>query len=372
MRLPVHRRPWYAVPILLALACKEPPPPPPPPVPVKVATAERRDVPIDLTVTGAVEPMQTVSVLAQVGGVLEKIAFSEGQEVQEGQVLFQLDARPYAAQLAQARAVLDRDLASLRFAIADAERYDALAAKQFVTTQQAAQAHTTVATLQATVQADSAQVDQARLSLNFATIRAPISGKAGGLLLRAGNLVRPQASPLVVINQLHPILVRFAVPSQHLPAVRAALAANAPVIATPQGGTPVEGTLAFVDNAVDTSTGGLLLKARFSNDDGALWPGQYAVVRLRLGVESGVVTVPASAVLPSQAGPQVFVVGPDGKAKVKLVQVARTVDSLAVLAKGIEAGEVVITDGQLRVRDGAAVDAGRTASSGATVPEAKR
>jgi multidrug efflux system membrane fusion protein len=336
---------------------------------VQVATAERRDVPVVLQATGSVEPIQTAAVAAQVDGILERVTFREGDEVKQGQLLFQIDPRPYQATLAQAEAALARDLAMLQSAGRDAQRFEELAAKEYVTAQQLDQARTSAASMSATLRSDSAMVQRARLDLDRASVRAPISGRAGSILVRPGNLVRASSgTPLVVINQLQPILVRFPVPATDLAAIRRTTG-TVPAIAIPVGdtGAPQQGTLSFLDNAVDSLTGTILLKATFPNTARTLWPGALVRVRLTLSTDKNALVIPIGAILTSQQGSAIFVVGDSNKVKQYLVQVVRTTDSLAVLAGGIEAGAQVVTDGQVRITDGAVVqivkpDSGRGGS----------
>ncbi len=359
--VPAARRALLLLP--LALACKGAPPPANPAVPVSVARAERRDVPLVLEATGTVEPLQTARVEPQVTGLVERIAFREGDVVQQGQVLVQIDPRPFRAALDQAEAVLARDQADYETARRDRERFEALAAKEFVTQQQLDQARAQAAALGATLRADSAAVEQARINLQFATIRAPIAGRTGGLLVRPGNLVRAGGgTPLVVINQLAPILVRFTLPAEQLAAVRRRSGRPLPVTAVPVGDTVASaGELTFLDNAVDSLTGTIALKARFANPDQHLWPGGLVRVRLELDVERGALVVPSAAVVAGQQGTIVFTVGADGKAHLRPVTVRRTSDSLAVLAAGIEPGDQVVTDGQVRLAEGARVEPRRGA-----------
>jgi multidrug efflux system membrane fusion protein len=342
---------------LFLAACGDKAPPPPPPVPVVVATAERQDVPLELPATGTVEPLQAVSVQAQVSGIITRVGFKEGDDVSKGQMLFQLDPRPYQAALSQAQAVLERDKAQLANARADAQRYESLVQKQYVTAQQFQQVKTDAAALAATVSADEAAVEQARLNLQYATIRSPLNGRAGALLVREGNLVRANTgTPLVVVNQIHPILVRFALPAAQLPQIQRYRDSGIVVVAEPaQGGTESKGTLSFLDNAVDTTTGTILLKGSFPNTDNALWPGEFVRVRARLTTERNSLVVPAPAVVSGQKGNFVFVIWKDGTAIARPVQVRRTTATLAVLDGGIEAGDRVVTDGQIRLRDGAKV-----------------
>ena len=352
----VQLYPAFAVLVLLA-ACSDQKAPATPPVPVTVATAERRTVPFELPATGTVEPLQTVAVQAQVGGLLRRVGFKEGDEVKEGQVLFELDARPYRAALDQATALLERDQAQAANAAEEAKRYGSLVEKEFVTTQQYEQVRTTAAAAKATLAGSQAAVDQARLNLQYATIRAPISGRTGSLLIREGNLIRDNTpEPLVKINQLRPILVRFAVPANNLPLIQEHLGKTPVVRAEPSGGgNPSEGTLSFVDNAVDSSTGTILLKGRFPNDDGALWPGGFVNVRLQLYVEKDALVVPAAAVVAGQQGSFVFVIQPDSSAATKAVTVRRTAGDLAIVSGDIQPGDRVVVDGQLRLRQGSKV-----------------
>jgi multidrug efflux system membrane fusion protein len=355
-RFPLPNR--FAVLVSLSLGgCAEKESPPPPPVPVTVATAERRTVPFELPATGTVEPLQTVAVQAQVSGQLKRVAFKEGDEVRQGQVLFELDPRPYRAALDQAMAALERDRAQALNAAQEAKRYETLAEKEYVTTQQYESARTNAAAAQATMAGSQAAVDQARLNLQYATIRAPIAGRTGSLLIREGNLVRANTTePLVKINRLRPILVRFAVPANNLPLIQAHLGRKLVVRAEPAGGgDPSEGTLSFVDNAVDTSTGTILLKGRFPNDDGSLWPGGFVNVRLQLYVEQDALVIPAAAVVSGQQGSFVFVIQPDSSAATRAVTVNRTAGDFAIVSGDVQPGDLVVVDGQLRLRQGSKV-----------------
>jgi multidrug efflux system membrane fusion protein len=342
---------------LLGLACAKKDPTPPARVPVTVASAERRTMPFELSATGTVEPIQTVAVQGQVGGTLRRIAFKEGDEVKPGQILFELDARPYRAALNQAEAALARDLAQANNATQDEARYQTLAEKQYVTAQQYSEVKTTAAAAKATLAGSQAAVDQARLNLQYATIRAPIGGRTGSLQIREGNLVRTNATqPLVTINQLRPILVRFAVPAPNLPLIQEHLGKQIVVRADVGGGeNPSEGALTFVDNAVDTATGTILLKGRFPNDDGSLWPGAFVNVRLQLYVEPDALVVPASAVVAGQQGSFVFVIQKDSTAATRAVTVTRTAGDYAIVNGDVQPGDRVVTDGQLRLRQGSKV-----------------
>ncbi|MFN8579962.1 MAG: efflux RND transporter periplasmic adaptor subunit [Gemmatimonadaceae bacterium] len=357
----MHRRSYAALTFLavLTVSCTSAKTPTKPPAVVRVATASVGAAPYIIPANGIVEPMRTVAVQSQVGGVLKSVHFKEGTEVHEGDVLFEVDPVPFAAALRQAEALLARDEAQYRNAIRDAERYAALAQKDFVTRSQADQAAANAEALKSVVEADRANVETAKFNLDNATIRAPVSGKTGSLLVREGNLVRPGTNPpLVVINQIHPILVRFAVPDRELPAVQQYSRGRAlPVTAVPRGDAQaVAGVLDFVDNGVDTTTGTVTLKARFNNDDGRLWPGQFVAVSLVLRVDSNVVLVPNEAVMNGQDGPFVFVIDGNKKAQMQKITIARVAGDRTIISTGVAAGANVVTDGQSRLTPGADVD----------------
>lgn len=324
---------------------------------VVVVPVVQKDVPVTLQATGTVEPIQTASVSAQVDGVVERVSFREGDEVARGQVLFQIDPRPYQAALMEAEATLAGDEGQLKSLQRDRDRFEELAKREFVTAQQLDQARSSATSGISRVRADSALVARARLDVERATVRAPISGRAGAILLKEGNLARSSGGePLVVINQISPILVRFAVPATELSAIRNS-GSGLPVIATPVGDTarPVSGTLAFVDNAVDSLTGTILLKANFNNRERNLWPGGLVRVQLTVSVQKAALVVPVSAVMTGQQGSSVYVVEDSNRVSLRHVTVARTTDSVAVLSKGVNAGERVVTMGQVRITDGATV-----------------
>jgi membrane fusion protein, multidrug efflux system len=340
-------------------ACADKKAPPVPPVPVSVAAARRADVPRVIVSTGTVEPIQTVAVQSQVNGLLLHVRFQEGDDVSRGQVLFEIDPRPFQASLDQAQANLARDSAQWASAVRDVSRNEALAAKEYVTAQQLDQSRAAASALAGTLRADSAAIEQARLNLQFATIRAPISGRAGGILVREGNQVRGNANQtLVVINQISPILVRFPIAADVFDAVRQRAAEGAlQVTAAPVGDSTHRetGTLVFLDNAVDSLTGTVMLKGRFTNPDRVLWPGALERVALQLDVQHDALVVPSAAVQSGQNGDIVWTIDSSKRAHVVKVQVERSSDTLAVLAGGIAPGQLVVTDGQLRLTDGAQV-----------------
>jgi multidrug efflux system membrane fusion protein len=329
----------------------------PPKVPVSVARVERRAVPYELEATGTVEPIRSVDVLPQVNGTILRVHFSEGDEVAAGQILFEIDPRAYRAALQQAEGALLRDLTQAESAAREAARYRALAATNTVTQEDYEAKQSAADAAAAAVRSDSATASIARLNLEYATVRAPISGRTGRLLLHEGNLVRSGSDPLVSIVQMRPILVRFPVPASNLPTLRSRANEQLTALAAPtrDSATTIKGVLSFVDNQVDSATGSVLLKARFPNRDGSLWPGEFVNITLVLGVQEDAVVVPSQAVMQGQQGTYVFVVNGDGTAATQPVTVQRTLDSLSIVL-GVPAGALVVTDGQLRLTPNAKVD----------------
>lgn len=333
----------------------------PPPVPVTVGTVVKKTVPVQIEAVGKVEPLSSVDVLARVGGQLTGVHFTEGQEVRKGQLLFTIDPRPYQATLAQAQAALARDKAQAANSAADLKRYGDLVRKEYVTREQYDQIAANSASQSATVQADQAAVEAARLQLSYCRIYAPLTGRTGSLLVHQGNLVKANdTQPLVVIHQIQPIYVSFAVPQANLPDIsryRSDSAGGRLAVETApgeRGEAAQQGTLTFVDNQIDPTTGTILLKATFPNAGRSLWPGQFTKVRLVLSREEAVV-VPSQAVQTGQQGQYVYVVKGDQTVESRPVQVARTVGGDAVVASGLAPGETVVTDGQLRLAPGAKV-----------------
>ncbi|MBW8838770.1 MAG: efflux RND transporter periplasmic adaptor subunit, partial [Gemmatimonadetes bacterium] len=316
-----------------------------PTVPVSVSPAVRIDAPALVAANGVVEPVQTVAVEAQVGGTLTEVSFQEGEEVSEGQVLFRIDPRPFESALRQSEAALARDRAQAQNAQREAERYKALVAKDYVTQSQAEQAQAQAASLVATLQADSAAVENARVNLGYTSIRAPIRGRTGSLLVRRGNLVKPNGGALVVINELQPILVRFPVTARDFLALRRRVAMGpVPVRVTASDSTvlPEQGSLTFLDNAVDSLTGTVTAKARFNNSSRALWPGEYVRVSVQLDVRSGAIAVPTTAVMNGQEGTYVYVVDSEKNAHVRTVTPGQAVGDLTVIERGVQPGEQVV------------------------------
>lgn len=326
-------------------------------VPVRVAAATERDVPVELHAVGRIVSAASVQIRPQVSGVLLSARFTEGQPVRQGDVLLEIDPRPYAAALAEARARLAQDVARAANARADAGRYAELAGKEFVTRQQHEAAAANAAALEAQVAADEAAVERARLNLAYCTLRAPISGRTGKRRVDPGNLVAAGGpEPLVTIEQTKPVFAEFAVPERNLGALRARRAAPPPVSVRAASGVEAVGTLTFLDNAVDPSTGTVLLRARIANDDEVLWPGQSVEVRVRVAERTRAVVVPASAVAAGQKGDYAYVVGPDRRAQLRQVVVEVAGEREAAIASGIAAGEQVVVEGQLRLKPGVAVE----------------
>ncbi|HEY3935582.1 MAG TPA: efflux RND transporter periplasmic adaptor subunit [Gemmatimonadales bacterium] len=348
----------FALPPLVLAACHSKAATPPPPVPVAVTQVRRVDMPRMIAATGTIEPIQTAEVQAQVSGLLQHVLFKEGDEVHEGQILFEIDPRSFEAALEQAQGAQARDYASWISAQHDVARYQALAAKDYVTQQQLDQTRAMADALVGTLRTDSAMIAQARLNVQYATIRAPISGRAGSVLVKEGNQVRGGAGQtLVVINQISPIMVRFPVPAALFDAVRRRADSGLAVEARPVGDSAhVEyGKLTFLDNNVDSLTGTVLLKAIFPNADGALWPGGLDAVSLQLDVARNALVVPTAAVQNSQNGSVVWIVDSNRRAHPVKVTVARSSDSLTMLQSGVTAGETIVTDGQLRLTDSSRV-----------------
>jgi multidrug efflux system membrane fusion protein len=312
-----------------------------------------------------------VTVRARVGGILARIHFREGQDVKQGDLLFTLERGPLEAELRQALANLAKSQAQLENARKDAKRYVELARRGFVAQQQADQAETAAAALEATVRADRAVAESARIQLDYTTIRAPIVGRTGALLVHEGDLVKANDTALVVVNQLRPIDIAFALPERDLPEVRARSAeGNLPVRAqAPQNGRPLgQGRLSFIDNRVDPVTGTIQLKASFPNDEGVLWPGQFINVVLTLAIETSAIVVPTPAVQMGQSGRYVFVVKADQTVELRQVTVAREIGQETVIAQGVSPGETVVTDGQLRLVPGAKVDPKPTLAASVAPP----
>lgn len=332
-----------------------------PPVPVVLAQAQRRAVALRARGIGHVEAVAAVAVKSRVDGQIVAVRIHDGASVRRGQVLFEIDARPARAQLEQARAKLASDQAQYRRAQEQERRYADLLRQKFIAPDAYAQYRTNLDSARANIEADRAAIESARLQVEFATIRSPIDGRAGRIMVPEGNLVKANdANPLVVVNQLAPIYVNFSLPEQYLPQARAALrrgAVAADVTATGDDGSTrhVGATLAFIDNAVDVTTGTVGMRARVPNKDAALWPGQFVQVEVTLGEQPDAVVVPSDAVQMGPDGAYVFVVDDGSHARMRKVRIDRTSGGDAVVAEGLEGGERVVVDGQSRLLPGTAV-----------------
>jgi multidrug efflux system membrane fusion protein len=338
----------------------------PPAVPVTVATAAQEHVPVRLTAIGNVEASQTVALRARVDGQIHTVNFREGQAVGKGDVLFRIDPRPYQAALRQAEANALRDRAAREQARSQERRYQELLAKNFISKEAYAQIRTNAETAEATAQASQAGLENARLNLEYCTISSPLDGYVGKVLLQAGNMVRANdVNPLVVINQVRPIYVNFAVPEQNLPAVRKYQAEGplaADVVPTDPAMAPASGELIFIDNAVDPSTGTIRLRAQFENKDATLWPGQFVNISLRLYEQQNAIVIPSQALQNGPEGQYVYVIGEDLLAEVRKVTVMRSDGERAIVAEGLKPGERVVTRGQLRLGPKTRVQIGKPAA----------
>jgi multidrug efflux system membrane fusion protein len=324
--------------------------------PVLVAQAQRKIVPLVVDAIGAVEPIRATSVRSQVTGTLVKIAIQEGQNVKEGDLLFEIDPRPFQNALKSAEADLQKVRTQLETARAQVARYRTLTAEQMVSKEQFEKIFDTARSLESEVLADESRVATAKLQLEYCSIRAPLTGRTGNMNVHEGDLVRANETGgvLVTINQLSPIYVTFGVPQQYLATLtRYHAAGTVKVSVVPPGldEKPEEGELTFLDNMVDSSTGTLKLKGTFPNSSHRLWPGQFATVTVTLAAPEAL-TVAGSAIQTSQTGQHVFVVKPDKTAELRPVVVERSHESDAVIASGLKEGETVVIEGQLRVLPG--------------------
>ena len=328
-----------------------------PEVPVITALATQKTVPVELTATGHVEAQATVEIRSQVTGTLKTVHFREGETVKAGELLFTVDTRPFAAALAKAEAALNKDRAELNNARREQDRYSKAAKKGLVSAEQADQATTRVATLNATIKEGQAAVDAARLELDYCLIRSPMEGRAGEIQSHQGNLVRANSdAPLVTIRRMRPLEVGFTVPSRNLSEIIAQQArGQLRVTAAPPGVEPVPGTLNFIDNTVDPTTGVIRLKATFDGNGALLWPGQMVDVRLRITELPDRITIPAQAVQTGQEGTYLYVVKEDQVVTLRPVTVVLSVAGEAVIEGDLAEGERVVIDGQMQLFDGVRV-----------------
>ena len=335
-------------------------------VPVVAAKATQRDMPVQVAAIGNVEAYSTVTVKSQVDGVVQKAHFAEGQDVKKGDMLFSIDARPFQTALHQSEANLARDQAQAEYAKAEAQRYTQLKAAGIVSQIQYEQFTSNSQALDASVRADQAAVENAKINLGYCSIYSPIDGRTGALLVHPGNLIKNNDTSLVVINQVSPIYVDFSIPENDLAQVKAHQARERlQVMAYPSGnGTnPSTGKLSFINNTVDSNTGTIELKGTFANRDRRLWPGQFVNVTLDLTMNRNATVVPSQAVQTGEKGQYVYVVNADHTAGYRPVTVGATLGGFTIVDKGLKPGETVVTNGQLRLFPGAKVSLKSEAAS---------
>jgi len=330
-----------------------------PAAPVRIATVSSRTMPVEVQAIGNVETISAVTIKAQVSGQLVGVHFKDGDFVKKGQLLFTIERAPFEAALRQAEGTLTKDEAQALNAKLDAERYEGLGKQGVVSKQQVDAAQAAANAMAATVAADKASVETAKINLTYTSIYSPINGRTGNIGVKEGNLVKANDVPiLVTINQIEPIYVSFSVPEQQLAEIKQYSSGNAlKVDAAPQGSSQhFQGRLTFIDNAVDLTTGTIKLKATFDNGQHVLWPGQFVDVRLTLKSAPNSIVIPTAALQTSQSGTFVYVVNPDLTAQPQPVKIGWNVGDDTVIASGLQPGQRVVTDGQLRLTPGAKVD----------------
>ncbi len=328
-------------------------------IPVVVGTVKIKAMPVEVIAIGHVEPVSTVSIEAQVPGQLLDVHFKEGDFVRKGQLLLTLDPRPYEAALSQAKAALARDKATAVNNRLQAQRYAKLLAEGIVPASQVESYTSTADASDAVVNADEAAIKTAELNLEYCTIYSPLDGRTGALMLKPGNLVKVADVPIIVINQVNPIYVNFGIPQQFWPEIKKYMAQGTlRVKATvpKDSGAAEEGSVAFVDNAIDPSTGNIHLRAAFTNSQNRLWPGLYVNIVLTLSEQAGAIVVPAQAVLQGNMGSFVYVVRPDKRVEPRTIVPIRTIQGETVIEKGLQSGETIVTDGQARLEPNARVE----------------
>jgi multidrug efflux system membrane fusion protein len=330
-----------------------------PTAPVTAETAASRDMPVYVRGLGTVQAYNNVSVKSRVDGTIVKVDFTEGQEVKKGDPLFEIDPRPFQAALAQAQANLARDQAQQANAQRNANRDKPLVGKEFISRQQFDTDSTNATALEATVASDKAAIEAAQLNLDYADIRSPIDGRTGARQIDIGNLVHASDNTaLVTITQLKPIYVSFTAPQGELDAIRQAQikdAVSAEAWSQGEGRQIAKGGLTLIDNQIDQSTGTIHLKASFDNQDEALWPGEFVDMRLQVDTLKNAVTVAARSIQAGPDGSFLFVIKPDDTVEQRIVTVAENEDGLAVVSKGLSAGEQIVVDGQYRLQQGTKV-----------------
>ena len=339
------------------------------PLPVTISTAIQKTVPVQLRAIGNVQAYSTVTVKSKVGGELVGVHFTEGQYVKKGDLLFTIDPRPYEAALKQAEANLQRDLAKAKSALEDARRYESLIQRQVVSPQQYEKVRSDADALEATVLADRAALENARIQLDYCSIRSPINGRTGSLIIKQGNIIKADDINLVIINQITPIDVAFSIPEQFLSEIKKYMALGklqVEALVPMNEEKPEKGVITFIDNAVDSHTGTIRLKGTFANRERKLWPGQFVNVVLTLTTEPNAIVVPSQAIQTGQEGQYVFVVKQDLTVESRPVVAGRTIGAETVIQKGLHVDEKVVTDGQLRLYPGAKVEIKTSDSATAT------
>jgi membrane fusion protein, multidrug efflux system len=347
-----------ALSLVLGCAKQQAAPAARPAIPVVVAKVSQKAMPIQLTGIGNVEAYATISIRAQVAGEMVDMYFKEGDSVKKGQLLFKIDPRPYEAALAQAQATLARDKAVAANSRAQSERYVALRQAGVVAASDAETYSSSADAAAAVVAADEAAIKTAELNLEFCSITSPVDGRTGAIIVKPGNLVKVADVPIVVINQVNPIFVNFTVPQEYLSDIKKYMASGELRVeaSVPNDlGPPEVGTLTFVDNAVDVTTGTIHLRGTFANEKNRLWPGLYVNTLMTLAQQSNATVVPAQALTAGQQGTFVYVLQGDSTVKPRQVVSSRTVQGEAVIDKGLQPGETVVTDGQVRLVPGAKV-----------------
>ncbi|MBI4998090.1 MAG: efflux RND transporter periplasmic adaptor subunit [Rhodocyclales bacterium] len=329
----------------------------PPPVPVLMAKAALRDLPLTLELTGRAEAFESVSLKARVDGQVQTVLFTEGRHVAQGEVLLRLDPADYEARLRQAEAALARDQAQFVKAQADVERAVSLKARGFVSDAAIDTARAAASGAEATVKSDQAALDLARLQLGYTTVRAPFDGIVGARLVFPGTAVKANDTTLAVVNRVRPIFVSFAVPEKYLPRLRTGMKGKgaAVTVSVPGDKTPMSGTIRFLDNAVDATTGTVQMKAQLANEGERLSPGQFVDVSLGIETLAQAVTVPNEAIQQGPSGSYVYIVKDDQTVEMRKLTLAATQHGIAAIREGLAAGETVVTDGQLRLVPGARV-----------------
>jgi multidrug efflux system membrane fusion protein len=347
---------------MLACGCakQQAAPPARPPASVTVGRVTQKTMPVEVVAVGNVEAISTISIRAQVAGEVQDVHFKEGDFVAKGQVLLTIDPRPYEAALAQAKAALARDKATGVYNRTQAQRYKTLFEQGVVPAEQVDSYTSAADASDAVLNADEAAVKTAELNLEYCTINAPLDGRTGTIMVKPGNLVKVADVPIVVINQVNPIYVNFTVPQQYWPDIKEHVDRGAlHVLATiPQDpGSPIQGTLTFVDNIVDSTTGTIHLRGTFENSQNRLWPGLYVNVLLTLSQQPNATVVPAHAIITTQQGSYVYVVKANNTVEQRTVVPIRTVNDDTVVEKGLQLGETIVTDGQVNLVPGAKIEA---------------